>query len=62
MHRQTVQCGVNGWLKVMKGSSLNVVKQLWYRQGTVNSNDFNTYVRTRSSGVWSDWKRFSMDG
>lgn len=61
MHRQTVQCGVNGWLKVMKGSSLNVVKQLWYRQGTVNSNDFNTYVRTRSSGVWSDWKRFSID-
>jgi len=48
---------VNGWLRVMKGSS-NWVKQIWYRAGTANSNDYNTYVRTyTSAGVWSSWKR-----
>lgn len=48
---------VNGWLRVMKGSS-DWVKQIWYRAGTANSNDYNIYVRTyTSAGVWSNWKR-----
>lgn len=48
---------VNGWLKVIKGST-NWIKQIWYRAGTANSNDYNTYVRTyTSAGVWSNWKR-----
>lgn len=48
---------VNGWLRVMKGSS-SWIKQIWYRAGTANTNDYNTYVRTyTSAGVWSAWKR-----
>ena len=47
--------GSNGWLEVFKGSG-SWVKQLWFRAGTNNSNDYNTYVRTRNaSSGWSEW-------
>lgn len=47
--------GSNGWLEVFKGSG-SCVKQLWFRAGTNNSNDYNTYVRTRNaSSGWSNW-------
>lgn len=47
--------GTNGWLEVFKGSG-NWVKQLWFRAGTNNSNDYNTYVRTKNaSSGWSEW-------
>ena len=50
---------VNGWLRVMKGNSNSVIKQVWYRHGTVNANDFETYVRTKiGTSGWSNWKRY----
>lgn len=50
---------VNGWLdvKVSKGAS-SVVKQVLYRQGTNNTNDFEVYVRTFST-TWSEWARLA---
>lgn len=55
---KNIPAGVNGWLEVFKGSD-NWVKQLWYRAGTNNDNDYNTYVRTKNgaSSEWSKWKR-----
>lgn len=48
--------GTNGWLKVIKGSG-DWVKQLWYRAGTNNSNDWQIFVRTKSATLdWSDWR------
>ncbi len=56
-----IPSGSNGWLQVFSSNQLGV-KQIWYRYGTANSNDFQTYVRTRTAAnVWSDWKRFSID-
>lgn len=51
---------VNGWLMVI-ASSTTAVKQLWYRNGTVNTNDFQTYVRTRNGSSWSNWSKFGME-
>lgn len=50
---------VNGWLdvKVSDGAS-SVIKQVFYRQGTNNSNDFEVYERTFST-TWSDWVRLA---
>lgn len=46
---------VNGWLQVLDSGS-TTIKQIWYRQGTNNDNDFETYVRTKnSSGSWGKW-------
>lgn len=48
----------NGYLSVMTlGSTASNVKQIWYNNGTVNSNDFETYIRTMVNGTWSDWTR-----
>ncbi len=51
-----IPAGVNGWLEVMEGLS-GWVKQIWYRLGTNNSNDYQTYVRTLNGSVWSNWRR-----
>lgn len=48
-----IPAGSNGWLQVIKGSGY-FVKQIWYRAGTANSNDFEIYVRT-NTGSWSKW-------
>lgn len=55
-----IPSGNNGWLEVFTSNTINTIKQIWYRSGTANSNDFQTFVRTRTSGVWSSWKQFAM--
>lgn len=52
--------GVNGWLVVFRWvtSDANAtVKQLWFRLGTIGSNDYEIYVRTKignsTFGAWS---------
>ena len=50
-----IPTGVNGWLQVFS-SNQNSVKQIWYRYGTINSNDYEIYVRTKTAtDSWSDW-------
>lgn len=56
-----IPAGSNGWLVVFNaGGSSEITKQLWFRHGTANSNDFQTFVRTFSGGMWSNWKQFSV--
>lgn len=46
----------NGWLVVLQwGVSAGTSKQFWLRHGTLGTNDFNIYVRTRIANVWGDW-------
>jgi hypothetical protein len=46
--------GSNGWLEVKSGGGR--AKQIWYRYGTLDSNDHNTAIRTCSvAGKWSEW-------
>lgn len=52
---------VNGTLVVM-ATSTTTLKQLWFRTGTVNTNDHQTYVRTCNGGNWSNWHKFAMEG
>ena len=55
-----IPAGVNGWLQVMTGNQAGTIckKQIWYRHGTANSNDFETYVRTSTDGsTWSNWRK-----
>ena len=60
-----IPAGINGWLQVFTIGKENYsgdmfVKQIWYRAGTPDSNDFETYVRTRSwDGVWGSWSTLS---
>lgn len=50
-----VPFGSNGWLEV-KPSGTGRAKQIWYRYGTLDSNDHQTAVRTCSAdGTWSQW-------
>ena len=55
-----VPAGTNGWLVVIpwvEGS--NTVKQIWFRHGTVNTNDFETYVRTKvGTASWGSWSKY----
>ena len=51
-----IPVGVNGWLLVMKGSSSDIVKQVWYRLGT--SNSYNTFERYKGGNTWSEWTKF----
>lgn len=54
-----IPAGVNGLLEVLKSDN-NFIKQIWYRHGTANTDDFETYVRTRVDATnWSSWKRFA---
>lgn len=47
----------NGFLIVIASSSGNI-KQIFSRYGTMDSNDHETYVRTRSTVlVWSSWHK-----
>ena len=57
-----IPAGVNGWLVVFRWNSSDTnatVKQLWFRHGTIGSNDFEIYVRTRigSEGKWGSWSK-----
>jgi hypothetical protein len=49
---------VNGWLVVMRADG-GAIKQLWFRYGTQNTNDFCTYVRTGNGTTWSNWKQLA---
>lgn len=54
----------DGWLKVYGRNPQNntLLKQVAFRNGATNTNDFHTFVRTgTSSGTWSDWARFLCD-
>ena len=47
---------VNGYLIVIANAfDPTAVKQIFSRHGTRNTNDHETYLRTRISGTWSDW-------
>lgn len=48
---------VNGWLVVLRADS-GAIKQIWLRYGSLNSNDYNTYVRTGNGTTWSAWRKF----
>lgn len=58
-----IPTGSDGWLYVVSNVGTNEVeyyKQLWFRKGTENTNDYETYLRTGSTnteGVWSDWAK-----
>ena len=50
--------GSNGWLRVIRSQSGSQVmaKQFWNRQGTLETNDHQSYVRTYDSKTgWSSW-------
>ncbi len=53
-----IPSGTNGWLEVIH-SGYEAVKQIWYRSGVANQDDFQTYVRTYING-WSSWKQYQM--
>lgn len=50
----------NGWLVVIPWKEGNAtIKQFWLRHGTLGSNDFCTYVRTKiGSSAWGAWSQF----
>ena len=48
--------GVVNGLLVSYQMNTNMYKQLWYRIGTLNTNDHEIYVRTFNED-WSSWKR-----
>lgn len=48
----------NGWLIVLRYAE-NVVKQLFFRQGTTGTNDFEVYVRSSAGKTtWGEWRCF----
>ena len=51
---------VNGWLWVIPWNQGNgTIKQFWFRHGTVGSNDFETYVRTKvGTNAWGSWSKY----
>lgn len=57
-----IPAGVNGWLVVLRWPTTDAsatVKQLWFRHGTVGSNDFETYVRTKlGNNPFGSWSKF----
>ena len=51
----------NGFLLVIANEKGTMVKQVWFRAGTINSNDHQTKQRTYlNSGTWSNWHDFSV--
>ena len=49
--------GANGWLIVLGGGAK---KQIWIREGSENTQ-FDTCVRSFTSGAWTSWKRLVSD-
>ena len=54
-----IPAGVNGALVVIVGTGF--IKQLWFRHGTANTNDYQTYIRTCTSDTWSDWQKLIVE-
>lgn len=50
----------DGWLMVLKSANQTDVKQVFYRKGTINTNDWEMYSRTYFAGstTWSDWTQY----
>lgn len=48
----------NGLLKVESGG--NIIKQFWSRWGTLNSNDYQNYMRSCINGSWGNWHKYHM--
>lgn len=53
-----VPSGTNGFLYVAGNSNGSNVKQIYSRMGTVGTNDYYTYFRTKSGDTWGDWYQF----
>lgn len=51
---------VNGWLVVLRADS-GAIKQFWLRYGSLDTNDYNCYVRTGNATNWSAWRRIASD-
>ena len=47
------QNAVNGFVLVIGNGS--AFKQVWFRLGTIGTNDYRTYIRTHNSDGWGDW-------
>lgn len=48
----------NGWLIVIpwnNNPTITTIKQIWLRHGTLGTNDYNVYVRTKIGGTWGEW-------
>ena len=54
--------GSNGFLIVISNNTV-VIKQIWLRHGTPNSNDHHTSIRisTDKGATWGAWARFYTD-
>lgn len=48
---------VNGYLVVMRSGTTNNIKQVFYRQGTIGTNDWQIYVRMGTTTVFGPWVR-----
>lgn len=60
-----IPSGSNGYLEVYSTSAGSAIRQIFYRVGTVNSNEHNIYTRARNaSGTWGSWVKMltSKDG
>ena len=56
-----IPVGTSGFLIVMSaGVDNNIVKQVWMRLGTQNTNDNETFIRTYNNVSWSNWKKVTM--
>ena len=56
-----IPAGTNGWLIVIPwNEGSQTVKQFWLRHGTVDSNDFEVYSRTKvgAYNTWGTWSKF----
>lgn len=64
-----IPIGTNGWLQVIaeqpinEGRNSGYIKQIWYRSGTPNENDFQIFIRTVNVGVtdWGSWRRLMVE-
>ena len=52
-----IPVGSNGWLWVIPGGASSA-KQIWWRLGTINSTDHQSFTRTwTAASGWSAWER-----
>lgn len=57
-----IPSGSNGYLFVTGTSSTGALRQIFYRIGTVGTNEHNYYTRARGSdGTWGEWAKFLTD-
>lgn len=54
----TLPSGINGFITVECIDTNSTIRQVFYRTGTVGSNDHNIYTRTRNAaGTWGAWNK-----